>query len=92
MVVEDATQDSRFADNPLVTSSPGIRFYAGARLVNGLGALCVIGQRPRHATEDEIMKLARLAHCVDIQLMAHGVLFNMGPPRAALGATSRNRQ
>jgi GAF domain-containing protein len=83
MVVEDATQDSRFADNPLVTSYPSIRFYAGAKLVSGLGALCVIGQRPRKATEDEIAKLAKLAHCVDIQLMAHGVLFNLGATRAA---------
>ena len=77
MVVEDATQDSRFADNPLVTSFPGIRFYAGAKLVNGLGALCVIGQRPRQATEGELAKLAKLAHCVDIQLLAHGVLHNL---------------
>ncbi|HEX8551199.1 MAG TPA: ATP-binding protein [Abditibacteriaceae bacterium] len=30
MVVPDATQDPRFADNPVVTGSPGVRFYAGA--------------------------------------------------------------
>lgn len=75
MVVEDATKDSRFHDNPLVTSGPGIRFYAGVKLMNGVGALCVIGRKPRQATESELAKLTKLASLVDIQLMAHGTLF-----------------
>ena len=75
MVVEDATTDSRFSDNPLVTGSPGIRFYAGIKLMNGIGALCVIGRQPRRATESELDKLTKLASLVDIQLMAHGTLF-----------------
>ncbi|KIY43755.1 hypothetical protein FISHEDRAFT_77692 [Fistulina hepatica ATCC 64428] len=32
MVILDATRDWRFAKNPLVTGSPGVRFYAGAPL------------------------------------------------------------
>ena len=51
MVVPDARQDLRFKDNPLVTRSPHIRFYAGAPLLtkNGfrIGALCALDTKPR---------------------------------------------
>ncbi|WP_203561238.1 GAF domain-containing protein [Jiella pacifica] len=77
LIVEDATQDERFADNVLVTNAPGIRFYAGVRLTGGIGALCVIGRNPRQATQAEILKLTKLAQYVDIQMMAHGTLFNL---------------
>jgi GAF domain-containing protein len=86
MVVEDATQDSRFAANPLVVSAPSIRFYAGIRLTGGVGALCVLGQQPRRATTSEISKLSKLAQYVDIQLLAHGALFNL--PDASSRAVS----
>jgi GAF domain-containing protein len=78
MVIPDATKDTRFADNPLVRSGPGIRFYAGVGLMDGVGALCVIGLEPRQITEQELDKLEQLAQYVDIQLLAHGTLFNLG--------------
>ena len=51
LVIEDARLDPRFADNPLVTAPPHIRFYAGAplELSPGLrvGTLCLLGPEPR---------------------------------------------
>jgi signal transduction histidine kinase len=72
MVVPDATQDPRFADNPAVGSSGGIRFYAGAPLVTtdgfGLGALCVVDSEPRRLSVEQLQALRALARQVTSQL------------------------
>ena len=66
--ITDAELDARFVDNPLVTNSPKIRFYAGAPLIDShgfaLGTLCVIDDQPRHLTEEQKKGLAALGRLV----------------------------
>jgi transcriptional regulator with PAS, ATPase and Fis domain len=68
MVVEDACEDERFADNALVTQNPRIRFYAGAPLISdeghNLGTLCMIDVKPRTITTEQQLILQALAHRV----------------------------
>lgn len=76
LVVEDATKDPRFADNPLVTGAPDIRFYAGAPLRTrdnfAIGTLCVIDRSPRKGlTPVQIEVLSDLADAVVNQLYLH---------------------
>ncbi len=66
--VPDALVDPRFADNPLVTGGPRMRFYAGMPLVLRSGArvgtLCVADIRPKKLDADEIAHLRRVARNV----------------------------
>lgn len=70
--VEDATRDPRFAENPLVTGDPNLRFYTGAPLVSPegfpLGALCVLDTKPGQLTDEQRYALAILARQVVVQL------------------------
>lgn len=73
-VVEDATRDPRFADNPLVLGDPHIRFYAGTPLhIAGgykVGTLCLIDRRPRQLDERQRALLMGLAGMVEHELAA----------------------
>ncbi|MEM5516123.1 GAF domain-containing protein [Henriciella sp. AS95] len=75
MVVLDASKDIRFADNPLVTGDPFIRFYAGAPLVtkdgHALGTLCVIDPKPRESFDETDKQILRdLADGVMVEIQA----------------------
>lgn len=73
-VIPDAVEDERFADNPLVTGDPSIRFYAGCPLTapdgSKLGTLCVIDQQPRTIEDDDVDALKDLAAMVETELAA----------------------
>ncbi|PSF05106.1 histidine kinase [Marinobacter fuscus] len=68
-VVPDALADACFADNPLVTGEPHIRFYAGAPLQDRagfrVGTLCIIDKRPRTLSPDDLDNLRDLADVLE---------------------------
>ncbi len=72
MVVRDTQADPRFADNPLVTGEPRIRFYAGRPLRPGgrgtVGTLCLIDTRPRDLGTEEMRVLESIAELVEREL------------------------
>lgn len=68
LIVRDALQDAAFADNPLVTAEPGIRFYAGCPLRHrgqALGTLCLIDHKPRDFDAEQARQLRNLADIVE---------------------------
>jgi hypothetical protein len=73
-VVRDASVDSRFADSPLVTGEPRIRFYAGIPLQTpdgfNVGTLCVADVDPRECTDQQLRSLRELSRLVLLQLEA----------------------
>lgn len=72
LVVNNALEDTRFAQNPLVLGAPNIRFYAGVPIHSRegvpLGTLCAIGRRPRTLQPDELQVLHDLGQMVEREL------------------------
>ncbi|MFT5839016.1 MAG: signal transduction histidine kinase/CheY-like chemotaxis protein [Flavobacteriales bacterium] len=70
--VEDTLKDTRFFDNPLVTSKPNIRFYAGTPLISpdghAIGTLCVIDNKPNKLSKDQRNALEVLGRSVISQM------------------------
>ncbi|MDI9245619.1 ATP-binding protein [Marinobacter sp. CHS3-4] len=93
-IIEDAINDERFADNPLVQNGPKIRFYAGAPIIldDGIiaGALCVFDPEPKTLSEEQKEGLTLLARQVTERLKSRtaDAIANNLEPILALGKTN----
>jgi phosphoribosyl 1,2-cyclic phosphodiesterase/CheY-like chemotaxis protein len=74
MIVPDTFQDPRFADSPLVTDDPRIRFYAGCPLIlddgSCVGSFCLVDTRPRTLQEHDLERLRDLTNLAARELSA----------------------
>jgi len=70
--VEDLSQDERFADNPMATGDPNVRFYAGVPLTteegHALGTICAMSKKPRPLTDHQREDLEALSRLVMTKL------------------------
>ena len=91
LMVEDTLQDPRFADNPLVTGDPRLRFYAGALLKTEeglpIGTLCVLDYKPRLLDDVQKRLLSVMARQVMAQLTLRRGLAIERRMRASLEAS-----
>ncbi len=89
MVVNDATGDERFCDNPLVCGDPNIRFYAGYPLNSPdgakIGTLCLIDSEPRDMSQEDLKLLRELGRMVEEELL----LATMTTTDGATGLSNR---
>jgi phosphoribosyl 1,2-cyclic phosphodiesterase/DNA-binding response OmpR family regulator len=72
LVVPDALQDDRFAENPAVVGDPRVRFYAGIPLRaddgSRVGALCIVDHKPRNLSAAQVAMLKDIARLVEEEL------------------------
>lgn len=72
LIIEDAREDIRFRNNPLVTGEPYIRFYAGIQIREPtgfvIGALCLLDSSPRCVADTELDVLRSLASLIEDEL------------------------
>lgn len=74
LYIPDATKDVRFADNPLVTDEPKIRFYAGRPISSpsgeAIGTLCIIDPKPKTLAKEDFNTLNDLANLVEDEIFS----------------------
>jgi GAF domain-containing protein len=81
IVMPDARLDPRVAAYPNVTTTPGVRFYAGFPLHDpegyALGTLCVFDQSPRTLAPEQERALRTLAAQAEAQLQLRKVAVDL---------------
>jgi GAF domain-containing protein len=74
LVAPDLARDARFRDMPFVAGAPFLRFYAGAPIIvrerHAVGALCVMDQRARELTAEDVAAIECLARGVADEIEA----------------------
>ncbi|MEN0104946.1 MAG: sensor domain-containing diguanylate cyclase [Pseudomonas sp.] len=92
-MVPDTHQDSRFADNPIVTSPPFLRFYAGQPLFtqegHAIGTLCLLHPKPKQLNGKQIQRLKDMATLAEGYLKLRHMSEHAKELRAALSREQR---
>jgi diguanylate cyclase (GGDEF)-like protein len=93
LIVNDATRDARFSENPLVTGDMHIRFYAGAPLIVRpgirLGTLCIINTKPCEFSKEEASRLQMLATVAVNELRRYRVTLDLMRQQELSAQTAR---
>jgi len=88
-VIEDTHVDNRFFDNPLVTGSPYIRFYAGvplhARNRSRIGTLCLLDTKPHSRDDFDLSVLEDLAALAEHEFRFESPLNQLPKPEIENG-------
>lgn len=90
--VENSDEDERFADNPLVTGEPRVKFYAGAPIKTSdnfnVGTLCVIDNSPKKLNDFQKNALETLANQVSVLMEYRKNILNVAHAYGQLSALS----
>ncbi|MCV3213263.1 PAS domain S-box protein [Plectonema radiosum NIES-515] len=72
LVIPDTLADERYACNPVVTSEPYVRFYAGVPLITpggeAIGTVCIVDQKPREINDEQLEALKAISRLIIRQL------------------------
>ncbi|MBW4570056.1 MAG: PAS domain S-box protein [Tolypothrix carrinoi HA7290-LM1] len=72
LVIPDTLADERYASASVVTSEPYVRFYAGVPLIapggEAIGTVCIVDQKPRQITSEQLQALKALSRVIIRQL------------------------
>jgi two-component system, cell cycle sensor histidine kinase and response regulator CckA len=68
LIIPDTLADERYANLPIVTGEPYVRFYAGVPLIapSGMvvGTLCIVDRAPHQASPEQVEALCALSRLV----------------------------